>query len=804
MKKLRFVIAFAISLTVLIALDNSFSGLPALGSFLSPHHGFWQNGEPLGKRPPQEMNLKGLKGPVKVYYDTLKIPHIYAENSHDLYMIMGYIAAKDRLWQMDFYSRVVFGRLSEVLGDRALSYDRLQRRTGLKAMTTAMYELIRENSGINEMLEAYSQGVNSYIDELDYASYPIEFKLLDYDPEPWTPLKTCMAYGLLSNTLSRGEADLENTNALEIFGEDLFNILYPEMPKDLDPVIPKGTPWNFQPLEVMTKLQALHGTIISKTIEKPDPLNGSNNFAVSPAKSATGNILFANEPDLQLTLPSIWHASHLHAPGINVMGVTVPGTPVILIGFNDSITWGVTNSPRDQVDWYQIEFRNSEREEYSYNNQWFKTSKVIEKFEVKGENDFYDTIVHVHHGPVVYDRNYLPENGKFNAAMRWIAHDKSTTFQTMYEINKARNYSEFINALKSFTGPPQNFAFGSAEGIIAMELPGKFPVKKIGQGKFLLDGSDPESESKLYIPFEQRLKIVNPKREFVSSANQHQVDSLYPYYVYDNHYEHDRNRRINDRLSILPKVTPNDMKKLQNDNFNYRASEMLPVMLDTLDTLSFHDQHWKYFNMLASWDYFNEPELIVPTVYQIWWNLLYKSVWDEFDTITVAIDKPGQHHTTELLRYMPEFEMLDRLETPEKENAIDLYQYTFQQTVDSVSALQEAGEDLRWYIFKNTSVNHLLRLAPFSVESIRVGGFGNTVNAAAGGHGPSWRMVVEVTKQGPNAWGVYPGSQTGNPGNPEYGHMIENWATGNYYSLVFGSDVSANPDIVFTQEINPE
>ena len=804
MKTIRFVIALIISLVILIALDNSFSGLPALGKFLSPHHGFWQNGEQPDTRPSEQLTLEGLREPVTIYYDTLKIPHIYARNDHDLYLAQGYLTARDRLWQMDFYSRVVFGRLSEVLGDRAINYDRLQRRTGIKAMTESMYEAIIENAEVKEMLDAYSTGVNQYIDELSFASYPIEFKLLDYKPEAWTPLKTCMAYGLLSNTLSRSEADLENTNALNIFGKEIYEALFPENPEGIDPVIPRGTPWNFEPLAILPELQAFHAPIIPKTIEKPNPLNGSNNFAVSPNKSATGNAILANEMDLQLTLPSIWYVSHLNAPGINVMGVTVPGTPVILVGFNDSISWGVTNSPRDQVDWYQVEFKTSSRDEYRYNNQWFKTSKVVEKFEVKGSPDLYDTIVHVHHGPVVYDKNYLPENGKFNAAMRWVAHDRSTTFLTMYGINKAEDHESFVEALKHFTGPPQNFIFGSKDGTIAMHLPGKFPIKRPGLGKFLMDGSDPESEAKHFIPFEHRLKIVNPKRQFLSSANQHPVDSLYPYYIYDHHYEYDRNRRINDRLNILGKVTPDDMKKLQNDNFNFRAYEILPVMLDTLDTTSFKAKEWKYYNMLESWDYFNEPELIAPTVFQMWWNILYKNIWDEFDTITVAIDKPGHYNTLKLLQKRPGFALFDILETPTKENAISLYNLTFKMAVDSIAGLQDQGEDLRWYIFKNTSINHLLRLSPFSSESVRIGGFGNTVNAASGGHGPSWRMVVELKEEGPEAWGVYPGSQTGNPGSPNYGHMIDDWATGRYHRLVFGTDIASHPDIVFTQQIDPE
>jgi penicillin amidase len=227
-------------------------------------------------------------------------------------------------------------------------------------------------------------------------------------------------------------------------------------------------------------------------------------------------------------------------------------------------------------------------------------------------------------------------------------------------------------------------------------------------------------------------------------------------------------------------------------------------MLDTLDTLNFNDESWKYYDMLQSWDYFSEADLVAPTFFHMWWKFLYKNIWDEFDTISVAVRRPNAYNTLQLLKTQPNFELFDMMITPEKEDAKLLYDLTFEMTVDSISKMKEAEMDLQWYKFKNTSINHLLQLTPFSTTGIKIGGYVNTVNAAAQGHGPSWSMLVELTREGPKAWGVYPGSQTGNPGDPQYGHMIENWASGNYYSLVFGHDLTENPDVVYTQEFSPE
>ena len=482
MKTLRFLFFLVITLALAISLNTKMGSIPPLGKFLSPFEGFWQNGETEEISFEEELKLKGLKSPVTVYYDELNIPHIYAENNHDLHLVQGYITARDRLWHMDFLSRLVYGRLAEVVGEAALNFDRFNRRLGLKNMTRDTYKQAQTDPELSGMLSAYSQGVNLFINQLSYKDYPVEFKLLDYAPEQWTPEKSCLAYAMLSNTLSRGESDLENTNALSLFGRELFEKLYPEQLGNLDPIIPSSV-WDFEPLPVVKPDITYPNTKIQETIDKPHPLNGSNNFAVDSNKSKSGNVLLANEPDLNLTLPSIWYAYHLHTQEKNVMGVTVPGTPIVLIGFNDSISWGVTNSPRDQVDWYSVNFRSEKRDEYLYNNQWFKTEKVVESFEVLDGNTFYDTIVYVHHGPVVYDDYFFGDNGKNNFAMRWIAHIPSRTFFAMNSINKAQNYEEYVEAIKDFEGPPQNIIYGDARGNIAMWLPGKLPGNSIEMGR---------------------------------------------------------------------------------------------------------------------------------------------------------------------------------------------------------------------------------------------------------------------------------------------------------------------------------
>ena len=785
MKVIRFIFFLAISITIFFLLNYSIQGKPPMGPLLSPHQGYLQNAESEAIELPQQIKIDGISNQVKVSFDQMSIPHIQSDNHEDAYFTLGYITAYHRLWQMDFYSRLVFGRIAEVIGDRALDFDRLNRRIGLPKMTRDFHDKAMKDPELNGILTAYSNGVNAYIEQLKPGDYPIEFKLLNYQPEKWSTLKSCIAYALLSNDLSRGENDLENTNARMILGDSIFNVLFPEQLGNLSPVIPQGTPWNFKPIPTLQQSLAFPFAKPSKTFEKPDPLNGSNNFTVNGSKTKSGHPLFANEPDLRLTAPSIWYASHIKTPKINVMGVTVPGTPITLIGFNDSIAWGVTNSPRDQVDWYQIQFKDKQRKEYWYNNQWFKSEQVVERFQVKDDEDFIDTIIYVHHGPVVYDRNFLGKGDQVNFAMKWVAHRDASTFKAMYQLNQADGFDDYTAALRHFSGPPQNVLMASSSNDIALRLPGVFPIKWREQGKFLMDGSKLSNEYQGLIPFEHQMSAFNPESGFLSSANQHPVDDTYPYYVYADHFEFWRNRRINDRLMVMKDITPKDMMKLQNDNFNYIASEVLPTFLSEIDSSDLKDAHFIYLQLLSNWDYFNHPEEKAPAIFELWSDFLYKNAWDEFDTISLAIDKPGTYVTHHLLRNDPDFLFWDMLDTRDrKENRKDIINISFFQAVDSLQNwIAENGDGFEWYKFKNTSVNHLLGLAPFSTKQIMIGGNHNIVNAASGAHGPSWRMVVDLTPNQVKGYGVYPGSQSGNPGNPNFGQMIDEWASGEYFDL---------------------
>ncbi|MFY0625654.1 MAG: penicillin acylase family protein [Reichenbachiella sp.] len=805
MKQIRFFFFLILTIAVIFILNNKQGEIPALGKFMNPFMGFWQNGDEEELSISTELKSDQLKSNVVIHYDEQMIPHIFAKNDYDLYFAQGYTQAVHRLWQMEFQVMNAEGRMSEILGEKAINYDRLKRRKGIVYGAKRSLKQTAKNPKSMNVLQAFCDGINHRINELSYKDYPIEYKLLDYAPEAWTPLKTEIFIHAQSDYLSGAEADLENTNALALFGREKFDILFPDTFDEVDPVIPKGTVWDFDPIVIEDPGIEFPLIVTQETIKKPNPDNGSNSFAVGPSKSLNGNVLLANEMDLGLGLPSIWYVMQLNAPGVNVMGGIMPGIPGIITGFNDSISWGQTNAKQDVVDWYNITFRDAGREEYKYDDKWLKTEKVIERIKVRGSAEVIDTIVYTHYGPVVYDENFTGKNGKMNYAMKWTGHEDSDGIGVIYKLNRSQNFDQFRKALESWSAPAQNFIYGSANGDIAMSVIGRFPLKWKEQGKFLMDGGDSRQEWNRDIPHDQKPYVINPTQGFVSSANQFPVDSLYPYYVYDYRYEFYRNRRLNDRLKYLDQVRLDDMMKLQHDNYNYRASESLPLMLDLLDSNLIMGDSQKPYELLSKWDYFNDPERLAPSVYKTWWDALYPLIWDEFEGKDVALIKPHVFNTIYLMKNDSVGQFFDLESTEKLETLSDLVNQSWIETVEKLTKWEITNGEYVWFKFKNTGVQHLLRLKPFSFDNVKIGGGRNIVNAASAKHGPSFRMLVEMGKRGVRAWGTYPGSQTGNPGNPGYGKFIEGWAEGKYFSLNFLHDSEEeNEKLIFKQTLKAE
>jgi penicillin amidase len=787
MRLLAFLISLAITLALTFALETPFGTTPALGRFLDPNHGFWQNAEPSEWNPEDELIDAPLKGELSILIDKHLIPHIYAQNDADLYFAQGYMMAKHRLWQMDFQVRAAAGRVSEIIGKDAIDFDRLQRRKGMVFGAENGLREVENDPQIIEIIENFTAGFNFYVENLQRKDYPVEYKLLGYDPEPWEPIKSLLFLKYMADMLAGYDTDLENTNFVELFGKDRYDFLFPDRFGDADPVIPEGTKWNFKPVEVAEpKVKGYPWSNVSEPYEKPDPANGSNNWAVHGTKTAGGRPILAGDPHLSLNLPSIWYMMHLNSPTVNVMGAALPGAPGIIIGFNDHVAWSVTNATRDVRDWYKIEFRDNTRQEYYFDGNWLKSQLRIEEIKVKGADAVLDSVVYTHHGPVVYDDRFS-SNGKAleGYSLRWIAHEGSKEVLTFYHLNRAKNYQDYTNALKYYVAPAQNFAFASKDGDIALWIQGKFPLKWEGQGQFLMDGSQKDHEWQGYIPSSHNPHVLNPERGFISSANQQPHDRTYPYWGYDSSYEAWRNRRINQKLAEMEKITARDMMSFQNDNYNLKAAEITPLMLEMLNKSSLTDTQSEILKDIANWDYFNEIGSKGASAWEIWWDKIRKLTNSKYTKAEKRIVPPGEWRLQQLLVTHPNDPHFDLEDTPEVENAVAVVNKAFGMAVDSLMRWKEKNNaDFEWAMVKNTTIQHLLPpLSGFSVSGVPVGGNRNIVNATSSRHGASWRMVVEL-KDTPIGFGVYPGGQSGNPGSAYYDNLIPIWAAGKYLDLV--------------------
>ena len=494
----------------------------------------------------------------------------------------------------------------------------------------------------------------------------------------------------------------------------------------------------------------------------------------------------------------------LKTPTKNVFGATLPGALGIISGFNDYISWGETNATRDVRDWYQIKFKNETNEEYWHDDQWKPVTKRIEEIKVKGESSFYDTISYTHHGPVSYDQSFKgSENQLTGYAMKWIGHVGGNNQRTFIELNEAKNYDDYVKALAHYTAPAQNFVFGSVEGDIAIWINGKFPNKWEEQGKFYLDGSNPEHDWQGFIPHEHNAHVKNPERGFVSSANQHPVDEQYPYYVFNDGYDMTRSRVINDFFRSKEQFDIEDFKSLHNNNYNLLAAELIPVFVEHLRYVELSEQESKNLQIIENWDFNNDMEDIAPTIFQRWWPKVRNSIYDELDSLDVSVRYPFTYRTYELLRDFPEHELMDIVATEKTETATDLIYGAFQKTVKEIEEMQRAGKSMKWVDYKATYAGHLLQGLPaFSRFNIPIGGNGGIVNATGRNHGPSWRMIVEMSNP-PKALGIYPGGQSGNPGSKFYDNMIDRWAAGEYIDLDF-MDSPDQSEFLFKQTLSPQ
>ena len=798
MKKIT-AIFFVIKLIAIVYFLNiKIYNLPPLGKFLDPFHGFLKlvNSD---KHVKTSYTFSKLNDNVEVVIDNNKIPHVFAKNEYDLFFTQGYLTAFDRLWQMEFQTHAAAGRLSEIIGSKAFDHDRYKRRIGM--IFAAENGLIETKKYKNtySSINAYADGVNAYINSLNWDEYPIEYKILDYKPEKWTTKKTLLFLKSMALTLSGRSLDLNNSQIKNQHGINVFNDLYPQYPNYIDPIIPKGTIFDKPSISIIPPDTAYRSkSYQNKILIQPDKSNGSNNWAVDGSKTKSGFTMLSNDPHLQLTLPNIWYQIHLNTPKFNVYGASLPGAPCVISGFNDSIAWGETNGGDDVWDWYDITFKDKNMNEYYFNGSWVKTKKRIEEIKIRGKKSFFDTVTYTHFGPIVWSNieqnKYLGDGEEITnvgRALRWLAHDPSVEIKTFYELNKAKDYNEFVESLKYFTCPAQNFAYADVKGNIAMWHSGNTPVKWKNQGRFVMDGTINDNSWKKQIPHIEKPHIKNPESGYISSANQHVTDDTYPYYLGSQFVESYRGERINQKLTELYDAEINDFIKMQTDNKNIMAERVLPLLLDTLQNYLVKNEYSYALQELSQWNYFYDAEKVSPTIYNKWIDYIEKFIWqDNIGKLKNGFSWPDYSRLEQLLLKEHNSRWIDNIDTPQKEKFGTMVKETFDSTIVYLESKHgNISSKWTWGISRGTDIHHIAKIPGFGEMRIITGGGKLIPNATRKNNGPSWRYVVEMSRP-PKAKGTIPGGQSGYPGSKFYVNMLENWKKGTLNDINSSSNIN--------------
>jgi penicillin amidase len=786
--------------TLIWALNTTFlvgtTRLPAFGELLNPFTGFWQNAEPKDAPVlPSSLRLDGLKEEVSVLYDELLVPHIFAQNLEDAFLVQGYITAQQRLFQMDITARKVAGELSEIMGERTVPIDLSSRRRGLAWAAERDLQAWEKTPETIQLLDAYTKGVNAWMDDMGEAGLPVECKLLGYRPSKWTNLKSVMVMEAMADNLANFDQDLEASNTKNALGASLFDDLFPTWNPKQAAIVPGPykTPNKKQPLTTQPPIGLIQGIGEDGHPEINPTVNGSNNWALSGTKTASGKPILANDPHLALTLPSIWFQVHLHVREINTYGVALPGLPGVVIGFNDQIAWGFTNVGADVKDWYKIKWLNQERTIYSLDNKEVVADLRIEQVVVNGKKEpVIDTIRYTVWGPVPYND---PTHPLYGCALRWSPHDPDDypALSRFLGLNKASNQQEYTEAITGFAAPAQNIIFADKNGDIAITVQGNLPIRQGEEGRFIQDGSTQAAQWRGYIPHQELPKMHNPERGFVTSANQHSTEPGYQYYFPNGSWDHFRGRTAVDWLDKMSGATTDSMKAMQCSNFNLRAAEALPLLLNLLDKKQLNQEQQALVAKLADWNAHYENEEIAPTLFEWWFDSTYTSTFDEVLELQqqkISMQLPPTWRFIELLAQAPHHDIFDQRATAIKEQAGAIVTKAFIGI--SEKARQLEGSQLKWGVQNALSVHHIARIAPFSVLNIPMGGNANALNAIKKEHGPSWRMIVEMGEE-VKAFGVYPGGQSGNPGSPFYDNMLSHWMEGAYYELNFWKRIEDAP-----------
>ena len=730
---------------------------------------------------------------MQVFRDNWGVAHIHAENQHDLFFAQGFVAAQDRLFQMEMWKRAGQGRLAEILGKSAVERDRYARL--LKYRGDMQQEFQSYAPDTLAILTAFTDGINAYIRYLSSANspgIPIEFQLAGFKPEPWTPedcLSRMAAYAMTGNA----HAELRNALLLTKLGEDKTqHILDPDPPVKLDPA--QGIDYSDLSPQI---LKQLIGS--DSRIEFPSPTAsvGSNNWTISGKLTSTGKPILANDPHRVIALPSLRYIVHLYAPGWNVIGAGEPALPGVSVGHNDRIAWGFTIFPVDQQDLYLEELNPANPNQYKRNGNWEPIRTENTAIKIKGGATQSVVLKFTAHGPILW------EDPAHRRAMvlHWIGNEPGTAgYLASLSVDRAQNWNEFLAALERWKLPPENLVYADVDGNIGEQSAGLTPIRS-WTGLLPVPGNDSKYEWSGFVPLDQLPRSFNPAEGWIATANNRTIPEDYKYKVGFawSAFRVDRVRQVLSGFAEKQrKIRMEDVEALQNDVYSIPADQLIRMLPRHSD-----GPEARFLVMLKDWDRVLSSPSVPGALYENWERQILHTLTNEVGSGLVK-DASADFGTQQALDYLKSM--------PQEEQQRLL-----------LSTLADAGHEMEktqgedpalwsWGAMHTITFRHALDGLPaarklFDIGPIARPGDGNTVDATGGDRsgfhqeaGASFREILDLSNWD-NSLAINTPGQSEEPGSRHYSDLLPFWSAGQYFPLVFSKEsIEGNSEDVLTLE----
>lgn len=761
------------------------------------------------------LQLPGLEHPAIIVRDAIGVPHIYADTAHDLFMAQGYAHAQDRLWQMEFNRHVGHAQLAELFGADLVDEDTFLRTLGTPR--AAQRDLENINPQTFAYLDAFAQGVNAYIHS-HQDNLPLEFTLLGTKPADWKPLDTLVWAKIMAYDLG-GNYDQELLRAAlkQEMGEDALATLMPPYPASGPFIIPeeiKSFTRSASPTpNVVTNISDIGKPKFSKLIALNemfgvlDEGTGSNNWVVDGTKTTTGKPLLANDPHLGIQMPAVWYMNALHCSTVsdacpfNVAGYSFPGVPGVIIGHNDRIAWGVTNTNPDVQDLYIEKINPANPNQYEYMGKWEDMELDNEVIKVKGAPDVNVQVKITRHGPIMSD---VFEGVTEPLALQWTAtRENSHLVDAVFSVNQAHNWQEFRAALQDWDVPAQNFVYADVEGNIGYQTPGNIPIRAQGDGTLPVRGWTDEHEWTGYIPFDELPSVLNPSDHYIVTANNQVVPNSYPYMLGTDWAAPYRATRIQDLVHAKEQLSPDDFQTIQGDVYSIPLVELRQYIKPLTFDNFLPRRAMDYVN---AWDgrmtRDSQGAAILEATYHALVAELFAKRLSEETFKMYQGDGNNTRQAIDLLLDQPDSEWWDDPTTSARETRDDRLKTAFQKGVDFLGKLYgDAPPEWKWGRLHTATFAHpfgaqkpldtLLNVGPLGTD-----GHGFTITN--GGYNPqpygypqrtvsSMRQIIDLRDWNAMRW-IYTTGQSGQVWSPHYSDLTEKWRNLKYETLPFERD----------------